>query len=88
MRRSRDEQDRIALRLPAEMKLEAERLARLSGERNVSDYYRKAIESHNERISARFEEAEPEEAGSDEVPLSHAPGPFRHLRAGSQVGHS
>lgn len=77
MRRSRDEQDRIALRLPAEMKLEAERLARLSGERNVSDYYRKAIEAHNERVGALLQE----ESDCSEGPLASAPGPLRHLKA-------
>lgn len=77
MRRSRDEQDRIALRLPAEMKLQSERLARLSGERSVSDYYRKAIEAHNERVSARLAD----DSDSPEGPLSYAPGPLRHLKA-------
>lgn len=80
MRRSRDEQDRIALRLSAEMKLEAERLARLSGERNVSDYYRKAIEAHNERVSALLEE----ESDSSEGPLAYAPGPLRNLKVNPQ----
>lgn len=86
MRRSREEGDRIALRLPAEMKLEAERLARLSGEHNVSDYYRNAIEAYNERvrgeiIDGRHAEPSSEAPGVQQPQPERMPPPFEHLKA-------
>lgn len=58
MRRSRAESTRITLRLPEELRLESERLARLAGCLAVSDYLRAAIREKNARERERERERE------------------------------